>query len=189
MIRLIGPGGAGKTTVGVALARRLGTAFVDLDERFKVTAGDISDYLKARGYQAYAGKNIQVYLDALQSLGMHVVLALSSGFMTYEDDVHPAYLDIHRDIVASASTVALLPSFDCETCVTETVRRQLRRPFSRSAAREEQVIRQRFSVYRDLPTQKFETMKPIEAVVDEIVTGPAAFCEHAVCGGRRPVGS
>jgi hypothetical protein len=31
MIALIGPGGAGKTTVGILLAERLGETFVDLD--------------------------------------------------------------------------------------------------------------------------------------------------------------
>lgn len=39
-IHLVGPGGAGKSTVGVALARRLGVAFLDLDEQFKARAGD-----------------------------------------------------------------------------------------------------------------------------------------------------
>ena len=33
MIHLVGPGAAGKTTVGFALATRLGIPFVDLDEQ------------------------------------------------------------------------------------------------------------------------------------------------------------
>jgi shikimate kinase len=67
MIRLVGPGGAGKTTLGLALANRLGIPFIDLDDQFKLRAGDISDYLGAHGYQAYANRNIQVYLDTLGS--------------------------------------------------------------------------------------------------------------------------
>jgi shikimate kinase len=35
---LIGPRGAGKTTVGVLLARPLETPFVDLDKRFRARA-------------------------------------------------------------------------------------------------------------------------------------------------------
>jgi shikimate kinase len=38
MIQLVGPGGAGKTTVGLALATRLGLALVDLNEQFTVRA-------------------------------------------------------------------------------------------------------------------------------------------------------
>ena len=39
MIQLIGPGGAGKTTTGGALAKRLDVRFVDLDEEFVASHG------------------------------------------------------------------------------------------------------------------------------------------------------
>jgi shikimate kinase len=170
LIRLIGPGGAGKSTVGLALANRMGIPFVDLDEQFTIREGNISAYLEAHGYEAYANRNIRVYLDTLRSFSGEAVLALSSGFMTYSDDAYSAYRGIWTDIVAGHSTAVLLPSFDFETCVTETVRRQLERSFSRSADREEQVIRTRFGVYWGLPGRKFETTRPIEAVVDDLMT-------------------
>jgi shikimate kinase len=170
MIRLIGPGGAGKSTVGFALAKRLNLPFVDLDKQFTGRAGDISAYIAGNGYRAYANRNIQVYLDTLGSVCDGAVLALSSGFMTYGDDAHPDYRDICQDIARSRSTAVLLPSFDFERCVTETVRRQLLRPFRRSAEREAQVIRERFEVYLGLPVKKFETTGPIEAVVDALVS-------------------
>jgi shikimate kinase len=59
-IHLVGPGGAGKSTVGVLLSERLDTRFVDLDWVFRQRAGDISDYLQRCGYQAYARTNIDV---------------------------------------------------------------------------------------------------------------------------------
>ena len=170
MIRLIGPGGAGKSTVGFALANRLNIPFVDLDKQFTVRVGDISEYIEGHGYQGYSNRNIQAYLDTLGSMREEGVLALSSGFMTYGDDAHPDYRDIRQDIVVGRSTFVLLPSFDVEICVAETVRRQLGRSFSRSAEREEQVIRERFEVYLGLPVKKFETNRPIEAVVDDLVT-------------------
>jgi hypothetical protein len=58
--------------------------------------------------------------------------------------------------------------------VHEIVRRQLQRPFARPAAREEEVIRERFSTYFGLPARKVETMRPIEAVVAELFTAMAA---------------
>jgi shikimate kinase len=169
MIQLVGPGGAGKTTVGRALAGRLGVTFVDLDEQFCVQAGDISAFLAAHGYPAYSALNIEAYLEMLGSLRGESVVALSSGFMTYPDDAHPAYPALYRDIMANPLTLVLLPSFDRESCVAETVRRQLTRPFSRSAEQEEQVIRARFGVYRGLPAKQFETNKPVDAVVDQVV--------------------
>lgn len=175
MIRLIGPGGAGKSSTGPLLAERLGARFVDLDERFGAAVGDISKYIECRGYDAYAARNVQVYADAMRgAVGREWVLALSSGFMTYREDVHPAYVHLRRDIAASPTTFVLLPSLDLETCVAETVRRQLGRPFGRSAEREEQVIRARFALHRDLPATRIETMRPVAEVVAAIAATVAA---------------
>jgi hypothetical protein len=118
----------------------------------------------------------------LRRLGL--VLALSSGFMTYQEEVHPQYQAYRKDIATSPSTFVLLPSLHLETCVAETVRRQRRRPFSRSAEREEQVIRARFAAYRDLPAAKVWTMRPATDVVEELAwrvdrSGPAGFGHFA----------
>jgi shikimate kinase len=53
MIQLVGPGGAGKTTVGAALAERLGERFVDLDAEFAARHGEISTYLDRHGYEIF----------------------------------------------------------------------------------------------------------------------------------------
>ena len=175
MIRLVGPGGAGKSTVGLLLGQRLGVPFVDLDEEFVANVGDISRHLESHGYDAYAKRNVDVYFTTLAAAaGREVVLALSSGFMTYRPDIHPAYKSCRRDIASSPSTFVLLPSLEFETCVSETVRRQLIRPFARSAEGEEQVIRTRFPSYLNIPATKVETMRPVREVVDEIAAAQQA---------------
>ncbi len=63
MIQLVGPGGAGKTTTGAALANRLGVRFVDLGAEFAARHGDISTYLGAHTCEAYAQQNVGLYLD------------------------------------------------------------------------------------------------------------------------------
>jgi shikimate kinase len=169
MIQLVGPGGAGKTTAGKVLAHRLGVAFVDLDAEFTAESGDISAYLETYGYDAYAERNVSLYSALVSSPQRPGVLALSSGFMTYRHDIHVDYLEWRRQIGSSPSTFVLLPSLDHNTCVAETVRRQRRRRFARLAEREEQVIRSRFFVYIDVPAQKIETMRPVDAVAAELL--------------------
>ena len=169
MIRLVGPGGAGKSTTGARLARRLGVPFLDLDAAFTANVGDISLYLDTHGYDAYAERNVSIYCALAAVAGREAVIALSSGFMTYSPDIHPEYENCRSNIAACCSTFVLLPSVDCEVCVAEIVRRQLTRPFARSAKREEQVIRTRFPIYANMPARKIETMRPIHEVVDELM--------------------
>ena len=186
MIQLIGPGGAGKSTVGDALATRLGCPFRDLDREFERRCGDIDAFIDAHGYGAYAGQNVTVYLELLPDL-LGSVLALSSGFMLYPASVHPAYSTVTEAIIRSTTTVVLLPSLDRETCVAETVRRQLRRPFGRrDAAREEAVIRERFDRYNGLPTLKVEAMRPAEEAAAAIHARLTAVAPEAPLSFELP---
>jgi shikimate kinase len=174
MIQLVGPGGAGKTTIGTALAERLGVRFVDLDAEFAARHGNISTFLDAHGYEAYAAENVGLYLDLVGGPVQVDIVALSSGFMTYRDSIHPDYLALRQGVASSPSTFVLLPSVDVEACVSEIVRRQLQRTFARSAEREEQVIGERFFTYFGLSARKVETMRPVEAVVTELIAALAA---------------
>src|SRR6202011_1676379 len=85
LIHLVGPGGAGKSTIGVRLADRLNVPFIDLDACFLAQEGDISDYLRCCGYDAYANRNVEVYLSiAAAEEGM----GLSFGFMYIAKEVN-----------------------------------------------------------------------------------------------------
>ena len=110
-----------------------------------------------------------MYCSLVRHSSHDTVVALSSGFMTYPPGVHAEYQAIRRDIERSPDTFVLLPSLDLAVCIAETVRRQTARPFGRSALREEAVIRARFASYVALPARKIETMRPVSAVVEEIV--------------------
>jgi shikimate kinase len=180
MIRLVGPGGAGKSTIGALLAENLDVAFLDLDRHFNGRVGDISEYIGRHGYDAYARENVETCCSLFSRGVRPEVIALSSGFMTYARDIHPQYLSVCRELERSPTSFVLLPFLDRELCVAETVRRQIARPFGRSPAMEEAVIRARFETYMAVPVRKIETMRPVTAVVDAIV----AACRSERVAGR-----
>ena len=168
-IRLVGPGGAGKSTIGALLAERLELAFIDLDRHLAGRIGDIGEYIGRRGYDTYARENVETYCSLFRPEIRPGVVALSSGFMTYARDIHPEYSHIRRDLNQHPNTFVLLPSFDRDVCVAETIRRQIARPFGRPSAREEAVIRARFEIYMSVPARKIETMRPVAVAVTEIL--------------------
>lgn len=187
LIQLVGPGGAGKSTVGAALAARLGCRFCDLDREFERRRADVDAYIGAHGYEAYARENVAVYLE-LAPHASDAVLALSSGFMVYPPAVHPGYAALRDAIARGPATVVLLPSLDRETCVAEIVRRQFGRPFGRrDPTREEAVIRERFDRYASLPAMKVETTCPAHQVAEAIHARLAAEAPGALlaaCSAR-----
>lgn len=172
-IRLIGPGGSGKSTIGALLAERLEIAFFDLDRHLTGRVGDISEYIGRHGYDVYARENVETYWSLVRAGIRPGVVALSSGFMTYPPDTHPEYSRVRRELERHPHTFVLLPSLDRDVCVAETVRRQIARPFGRSSAKEEAVIRARFEIYVAVPVRKIETMRPVAAAVEEIVAALA----------------
>jgi shikimate kinase len=104
MICLVGPGGAGKSTIGALVAERLEVTFVDLDRHLVGRVGDISEYIGRHGYHAYARENVEACCSLFRDGIRPEVVALSSGFMTYASDTHPEYGRIRQEIEECAQT-------------------------------------------------------------------------------------
>ncbi len=103
-IVLVGPMGAGKTTLGQALAARLGRAFVDVDARIEADAGQsIPALFAAEGEAGFRRRES----DALRAVlaGAPAIIATGGG----------AVLDAgNRAVMRAAGTVVYL-SVDPET--------------------------------------------------------------------------
>lgn len=169
LIHLIGPGGAGKTTTGRALAQALDVPFLDLDEEY-LKRQSIDDDIATKGYDYYARVNVTRYVELTTHI-KDAVVALSSGFMLYSTDVHPQIAMIHRALLSSPTTVLLLPSFDLDTCVQETTRRQMAKPHVMSTEEaQRQKIRRRFHEYFPMGNIRVSTDKPFDQVVREIAS-------------------
>ena len=180
MIHLVGPGGAGKSTVGPLLAALLGVPFHDLDASFTATHGSVDAFIDAHGYGAYAAANVRAYVSLARALDG--VAALSSGFMVYPCDVEPRYAALRARLAVAPTTVVLLPAMELEACVGETVRRQVSRGAGRTTAvRAEAKIRERFPLYGTLSARKVATARPPGAVAVEI----AALMEERAISLRR----
>lgn len=188
LLHLVGPGGAGKTTVGPLLAQQLGWDFLDLDARFMAIEGGIDACIQAQGYKGYARRNVAVYGALCERLKAPAVLALSSGFLTYADDIDARYPALREWIVQHPLTALLLPAFELEACVAVIVQRQLARPYlAGDRAKEERVIRERFPRFMALGCARFRSDGEPVQVATEI----AHFAREVMqaCAMHAPVES
>ncbi|MDO4280759.1 MAG: shikimate kinase [Peptococcaceae bacterium] len=79
-IVLVGMPGAGKTTVGKALATELGRPFVDIDARIAADVGSVPDYIHTRGIDAFRALETAAIAGAGKEHGQ--VIATGGGAVT-----------------------------------------------------------------------------------------------------------
>jgi shikimate kinase len=75
-VAVIGPMGAGKSSVGRRLAKRLGVPFIDTDQRIVARHGPIADLFAERGEPAFRALERAVVAEALAE---GAVVALGGG--------------------------------------------------------------------------------------------------------------
>lgn len=64
-VAIVGMRAAGKTTLGKALAKQMGSTFVDTDVRFVTEHGPIAEFVRANGWAAFRAKEERIVADAL----------------------------------------------------------------------------------------------------------------------------
>jgi shikimate kinase len=157
---LIGPGGVGKSTVGIHLAHLLGWDLIDLDHSFIGEVGDIGAYIRAHGYEGYIEANSKLAHRLIPGTKERSIFVLSSGFLV--TDVRHDIVERNRQLVSSAGhTVLILPSQDIAEACRIVVERQLRRGFGLNPDRERKKFLSRFHAYCELgQTQVFTQAAP-----------------------------
>lgn len=149
-IVLIGMPGCGKSTIGKALAKKLGRPFVDADEEIVKEIGDIPAFFTTYGEEAFRKAETAVLTRLGKASGM--VIATGGGCVTREENYpllhqNGRIIRIHRDL-------AELP--------TEG------RPISQSTALTE-LFKKRDPLYTRFADRCVENTGTVEQVVEKIL--------------------
>ena len=171
IIHFIGLGGSGKTTTAKSLAIKMNVPCLDLDEYFIENIGDIAQFINKNGYDAYAVRNVALYIQLKQSLDSdnRAIIVCSSGFMIYPENIQLNYLQLKQEIENDPFTFLLIPSLDLDECVEIIKKRQLLRSYlNTSAEKEEMKVRKRFEIYHNLNCCKVLTNQLVDEVVEKI---------------------
>lgn len=168
LVCLTGFMGAGKTTVGRALAARLSWPFLDLDERIASRLGvSIPRAFADFGEAHFRRAERDELRDVLTSLSQAAVIALGGG----------TFLDPQsRSLLAArgAHTVFLDASFEE---LYSRVQGAAGRPLLRDRASAQALYDSRISVYQLAQLRVSTAGKNVDAVVDEIAAGLALIRE------------
>ena len=177
IISLVGMMGAGKTTVGRRLARRLGWSFVDADREMEARLGvPVTTIFELEGEAGFRRRECEL----IDELTRRTATVLATGGGAVLDPANRAVLHERSQVIYLRASVGDL---------WHRLRRDTTRPLLRTAdprARIEALVTQREPLYRDTAHLTIDTgRQPVERVVDAIVARlPAPFG-----AGERPVPS
>ncbi|WP_404432857.1 shikimate kinase [Microbacterium lacus] len=153
---LIGPMGAGKTSVGRRVAKRLGRPFFDSDIAVKLAHGPIEDIFATSGEAHFRELERAAVREGLATGG---VVSLGGGAVldaaTRADLAHHrvALLTVESTIVAARVKGSLRPLLQGED----------------AAARWNDIYRERLPIYEELADATFDTSHgPLQDVVDAV---------------------
>lgn len=160
-IFLIGPMGAGKSTIGRTLAKELKLDFYDSDEVIEQRAGaDISWIYDIEGEEGFRKREIKVIDELTQK--SNIVLATGGGVVTSPEN---------RAVLAARGTVIFLrTSLEQQF---ERTKRDTKRPLLQTDNLEETLLSlrdEREPFYSELADVSFETDKlTVKAVANNII--------------------
>ena len=174
-IVLIGPMGAGKTSVGRRVARELGVTFADTDKVVVRDHGPIADLFTTHGEAHFRAVERAAVAEALRAGG---VVALGGGAVL--DAATRADLGGHRVVLLTVAPHIVAARIHGET-------RPLLSGQESPAVRWERIYAERRPIYESLADVTFDTSSgPLAAVVADIVrwarastTNPDTTRDHA----------
>ncbi|HET8889882.1 MAG TPA: shikimate kinase [Candidatus Angelobacter sp.] len=159
---LIGFMGAGKTTVGRALAQRLGWKFLDLDDLIEQREQrTVAEIFASSGEAAFRLSESAALAALLQdrAIGNDLVLALGGGAF-----VQPQ----NRDALSAAGAITVLLEAPVEELRRRCARERKVRPLAREQERFDQLFAARRTDYA-LARHRVQTLdKPVSQVTAEI---------------------
>jgi shikimate kinase len=153
-IAVIGPMGAGKTSIGRKLAKRLGLPFTDTDARITAAHGAIPDLFASHGEPGFRTLERSAVEQALAGGG---VVALGGG----------AVLDPRTRMDLERTTVVLLTV--SEEAVAERLASGARPLLTDGLASWRRIAEERRPVYEALADVVIDTSRrPVAGIVDEL---------------------
>lgn len=161
-VALVGYMGAGKSTVGTALAERLGWRFADLDAVIEKREGrSVAQIFEQEGESRFRKLELEALQEALAADSRLLVLALGGGAFISESV---------RQILRDRDVPAVWLDAPSEELFRRCEQPEVIRPMRRDAQQFAELYEQRLSSYRQADLHVITTNKEIRTVAEEIIT-------------------
>ena len=153
-IVLVGPMGAGKTTLGKKLAKSMGLPFSDTDKIIEKLHGPIVKIFETQGEEVFRGYEVDALAEALNTGG---IVATGGGVVLREEN---------RRALSGHQVIFLDTNFESVIARVNLLKRPLLRD---NPERWQEIYSQRLALYKTVAKQTlFTGNRPIKVLLEEL---------------------
>ncbi len=158
VISLVGMTGCGKTSVGRILAKKIGAAFVDLDDEIVSRHGEIKKIFSEQGEEKFRQIEYETLADIIENaVGELTVLSCGGGLVTYNDS---------RRLLCDKTTVVWIRRSADSVAKDEKV--LMRPPVNGDIENYKRLLSERYPIYREVADYSFYNAFPQRTARDII---------------------
>jgi shikimate kinase len=164
LVILLGPGGAGKSSLAFTLAPLTRRHLIDLDRAFATRIAPIDEFIQEEGYASYKVTNARLAAELVEGIAAPTIFVTSSGFLSLENPPH--ILSANRKFLQRGYSICLLPAADEELACEIIVKRQVSRPLGYREGQERRKFQERWPLYRSVGDMLILSAAPPEAIAE-----------------------
>ncbi len=165
---IIGPRSIGKTTIGIALSKKLNESYFDFDEFVEEKLNGINNHIKENSIESYRLEETKILNEFLKNLPNNCILSLGGGTIASQFEI------FNKENVKSLRNIGriiyLSPSESTDEAIKILHEREIKRKGNKTFEETKKLFPLRKPVYTKIADINLVIERnPVDQIVEELV--------------------
>lgn len=165
---IIGPRSIGKTTIGIALSKKLNESYFDFDKFVEEKLNGINNHIKENSIESYRLEETIVLIEFLKNLPNNCIISLGGGTIASQfESFNKKNIELLYDV---GTIIYLSPSESFDESIKILHEREIKREGSKTLNEIKELFPLRKSIYEKIANINLMVeRKPKDQVVKELI--------------------
>jgi shikimate kinase len=165
---LIGPRSIGKTSIGIALSKKLNEPYFDFDEFVEKELNGIDNHIENKGVESYRAEETKILIKFLEPLPKDCNISFGGGTMASQFQI---FNKKNAESLQNVGTIIYIsPSENSEEALKIIHSREVKREGNKSFEETKKLFHLRKPAYEKIANVKLTIQeKPVHQIVEELI--------------------